>query len=125
MALSSYDPTSPEETPIVLPSAPLITLNPNAVLQPPLTRRGHGPGLIAFLPAPCTVNGTQRPEKTLDPEPVQKWAEEGFAVVGLTTGTDWNVQNILNNALDTLMARDEVDTKNGVGIIGTGLYSAE
>ncbi|KAF7354940.1 hypothetical protein MSAN_01408900 [Mycena sanguinolenta] len=80
-----YDPNSPDEQPVALPSAPQITLAEGVILQSPLTRRGTGPGLIAFIPPDSTLNLSPKSgdDKPLDPEPVQKWAEEGFAVVGM------------------------------------------
>ena len=46
-------------------------------LQPPLSRRGRGPGLILLLDPTQLYHGSP---KTLDPAPLQKWAEEGYAV---------------------------------------------
>lgn len=75
-----------------LPSAPLVDLGDGVVLQPPLSRCGRGPGLITFRPSvygELRDSGTPGPESTegddsLDPEPLQKWAEEGYAVVQIT-----------------------------------------
>ncbi|KAK9482105.1 hypothetical protein V1527DRAFT_522261 [Lipomyces starkeyi] len=39
-----------EELGAHLPSAPVSELAHNAVLQPPLSRRGHGPGLVIIIP---------------------------------------------------------------------------
>ncbi|KAJ6567291.1 NTF2-like protein [Mycena vulgaris] len=113
-----YDPTSPEEQPVDLPSAPLLTLAEGIVLQPPLTRRGTGPGLIAFLPQDSTLNlssnlsGDDRP---LDPVPVQKWAEEGFAVVGITAGHGSTRDN-LKTAVDALLDLKELDIRDRFAI---------
>ncbi|KAJ7122859.1 hypothetical protein C8R44DRAFT_784708 [Mycena epipterygia] len=110
-----YDPDSANEQPVDLPSAPLITLAEGLVLQPPLTRRGTGPGLIAFLPPDSTLNlslksGDDRP---LDPVPVQKWAEEGFAVVGITTGNgSVHCQDNLKKAVDALLDLKELDIRD-------------
>lgn len=70
-----YDPNSAEEQSVALPSAPQLTLADGLVLQPPLTRRGTGPGLIAFLPPDSTLNLSSKSgdDKPLDPEPVQVW----------------------------------------------------
>ncbi|KAB8205816.1 hypothetical protein BDV34DRAFT_212915 [Aspergillus parasiticus] len=65
-----------------LPSAPQVSLAQNILLQPPLSRCGRGPGLIIIRPysyAECQAKNT-----SLDPEPVQKWAEESYAVVQIT-----------------------------------------
>ncbi|TFK74452.1 hypothetical protein BDN72DRAFT_955784 [Pluteus cervinus] len=85
MSPTSYDPDSLDEQPLDLPSAPATSIRPGVILQPPLTRRGVGPALFIVLPP---ENSTGPPHaqgrKPLDPEPVQKWAEEGFNVVGIT-----------------------------------------
>ena len=67
-----------EETPVPLPSAPAIQISRDVTLQPPLTRLGKGPGLIIFVPKELPlVEGAH----SLDPPPLQKWAEEGYAVL--------------------------------------------
>jgi carboxymethylenebutenolidase len=70
-----YDPDSANEQPVALPSAPQLALAEGIVLQPPLTRRGTGPGLIVFLPPDSTLNLSSKSgdDKPLDPEPVQVW----------------------------------------------------
>ena len=119
MAPAVYDPTSPEEQPVPLPSAPLVTLGPNIVLQPPLSRRGHGPGLIAFLPSLDSHPKDDTRRKRLDPEPVLKWAEEGFAVVGITSGSNSNIKTALDLAVTALVKLEEVDIKDKIGVLGT------
>ncbi|KAJ7499343.1 NTF2-like protein [Mycena latifolia] len=108
-----YDPTSANEQPVALPSAPLVPLGEGLVLQPPLTRRGTGPGLIAFLPPDSTLNLSSKSgnDGPLDPIPVQKWAEEGFAVVGIITGHG-SVQNNLRTAVDALLDLKELDIRD-------------
>ncbi|KAL8334992.1 hypothetical protein RB598_009280 [Gaeumannomyces tritici] len=70
-----------EETPVALPSALLRTVAPNILLQPPLSRRGTGPGLVLVVDAGLPLG---RSDKTLDPPPLLKWAEEGYAVAQVT-----------------------------------------
>jgi carboxymethylenebutenolidase len=118
MAPTAYDPTSSDEQPVPLPSAPLVTLGPSIVLQPPLSRRGHGPGLIVFLPSLDAQVNSPRATKLLDPAPVQKWAEEGFAVIGITSGGSLTVEEGLRLAVATLAKRDEVDIKDKIGVLG-------
>ncbi|KAJ7667597.1 NTF2-like protein [Mycena polygramma] len=112
-----YDPASANEQPVALPSAPLLALSDGLVLQPPLTRRGTGPGLIAFLPPDSTLNLSSKSgdDKPLDPEPVQKWAEEGFAVVGITTGHGSTLDN-LKTAADALLNLKELDIRDKFAI---------
>jgi len=117
MAPQSYDPDSPDEQDVALPSAPLITLSENVVLQPPLTRRGTGPGLITFLPSSSFAARTGK--KPLDPEPVQKWAEEGFAVLGVTsTGSGWSVEDAFTKGIQALLDLKELDTKDKFAVYG-------
>lgn len=108
-----------EETPVPLPSAPVVQLADSLTLQPPLTRRGHGPGLVILVPAYeiCPVEAA----KSLDPPPLQKWAEEGFAVVqirctGTASGT-WDFAQAIREGLDALIALPECDEKK-FGFIG-------
>ncbi|KAJ7581138.1 NTF2-like protein [Mycena floridula] len=118
MPPASYDPNSEDEKPVALPSAPLVSLSTNAVIQPPLTRRGTGPGMIAFLPSSATLKASIRAEKPLDPEPVQKWAEEGFAVVGVTAGDPgWTVAEGLSKGIEALLKLKELDTKDKFAVV--------
>lgn len=98
-----------------LPSAPLRRLGDHIVIQPPLSRRGSGPGLVLFLPA--SINKTTVSPLALDPEPVLKWAEEGFAVAAITPSKDIDTRQTLNEALDALEALEVIDVKK-FAIIG-------
>ncbi|GJJ12988.1 hypothetical protein Clacol_007235 [Clathrus columnatus] len=127
MPPTKYDPNSELEQPVTLPSAPQILLQSKSkiILQPPLSRRGHGPGLIVFLP---DFQNTSLDEfkltskKLLDPEPVQKWAEEGFAVVGIYENQEQNIQDTLQLAISALIELDSVDIKDKFGVI---IYDGE
>jgi carboxymethylenebutenolidase len=122
MPPTSYDPNAPEEQEVPLPSAPLVQLSKNVVLQPPLTRRGTGPGMFAFLPADDSLG--PRKSKSLDPEPIQKWAEEGFAVVGITgANTNADVDGALSKGLEALLALKELDIKDKFAVYGTTTFS--
>ncbi len=114
-----YNPNSPNEKYVPLPSAPLVTLSENAVLQPPLTRRGTGPGMIIFLPPASAFKTSTEGDKTLDPEPVQKWAEEGFAIVGVTpSASGWSVEENLAKGVDALLDLQELDIKDKFAVTG-------
>lgn len=109
----SYNPDSLNEKYVPLPSAPLVTLSENAVLQPPLTRRGTGPGMIIFLPPLSALQANAEGDKTLDPEPVQKWAEEGFAIVGITpSASGWSVEESIAKGVDALLGLKELGIKD-------------
>ncbi|KAL7934103.1 hypothetical protein V8C35DRAFT_303207 [Trichoderma chlorosporum] len=129
MAAAAYDPASPSESAPPPPSAPSSVLGPSSVLQPPLTRRGSGPGLVLILPSPSAIPqlgpDTKRP---LDPEPLLKWAEEGFAVVAITlpepemelTGDDTSasdVVNLIRDAVNALQKHETVDTKDKFALV--------
>lgn len=123
MAPIVYDANSPEEYPVPLPSAPLVILSENAVLQPPLTRRGTGPGMVIFLPPTSGLNISSEKDKPLDPKPVQKWAEEGFTVVGVTIdGSGWSAESALNNAVNALLPLDVLSIKDKFAVLG-GKYT--
>lgn len=67
------------------PAAPCVQVTPDILVQPPLTRRGSGPGLLLVVSATLDL---ARHEKTLDPPPLKKWAEEGYAVAQILVGED-------------------------------------
>ncbi|PPR02471.1 hypothetical protein CVT24_002020 [Panaeolus cyanescens] len=117
MAPTHYDPTSEQEKPVPLPSAPAITISDNIVLQPPLSRRGTGPGLLIILPPNEDITPSTKPEKPLDPNPVTKWAEEGFAVVSAFSSEDLDINSTIDQALNAFDACPEVDIKNKFGVI--------
>ncbi|SPO02310.1 related to dienelactone hydrolase and related enzymes [Cephalotrichum gorgonifer] len=118
-----------DATPAPLPSALLQDLAPNATLQPPLSRRGHGPGLVVFdpgyvfIPEPSAEGGSG----TLDPMPQYKWAEEGYAVARISfggeltdvMGEDWGTAEI-GAAIQALRGLEECDTKDKFGILVYG-----
>ncbi|OAL56013.1 NTF2-like protein [Pyrenochaeta sp. DS3sAY3a] len=91
-------------------------VSPHVTLQRPLSRRGRGPGLILVLDHYAS---TAKSEKHLDPEPLQKWAEEGFAVVELLVpgNAEDGGEFPLQKALDLLKGCEECDMSNGVGMI--------
>ncbi|KAF4536888.1 hypothetical protein BFW01_g4228 [Lasiodiplodia theobromae] len=104
---------APEEPPVPLPSAPLQTIAPNIVLQPPLSRRGRGPGLVLLVDAALPLGHS---DKTLDPPPLLKWAEEGYAVAQITLNHDHEFNADLRRAFAALEALDECEG-NKYGVI--------
>lgn len=115
-----YDPQAESERPVRLPDAPLKELGPGIKLQPPLSRRGHGPGIIVVLPSRLSLRphakvGLKTP---LDPDPVQKWAEEGFAVVGVQLSANSDITETLAVAIAGLESCPEVDNKGHHGVLG-------
>ncbi|KAF2789257.1 hypothetical protein K505DRAFT_253722, partial [Melanomma pulvis-pyrius CBS 109.77] len=70
-------PTPPSPVALSPPAPPPIILTPDITLQSPLSRRGHGPGLVLVVDHYAALENSA---SSLDPPPLQKWAEEGFAV---------------------------------------------
>ena len=99
-----------------LPSAKPYEVSDGITIQPPLTRRGHGPALIVLIPQGID---TKFHEKTLDPPPLQKWAEEGWAVAQIKLSDDDSAfQDRLNDALTALEQLDVCDSTERTGLIG-------
>ncbi|KAK8858798.1 hypothetical protein IAR55_003028 [Kwoniella newhampshirensis] len=104
-----YDPSSENELQVPLPSAPRIPVAPNVLIQPPLTRRGCGPPLVLLLPnidGPPPISDATPTTEQLDPEPVQKWAEEGFAILAIFASKghpeEWSFAKALDGGLPLL-----------------------
>jgi len=127
MAPTHYDAHSAAEAEVALPSAPLQRVRDGIVVQRPLTRRGHGPGLIVIVPA--AVEGAT-PASTLEPLPVRKWAEgectsrlswlilaEGWTVLGVEGCTADEIGGVFRTAIATLHSAQADE-----GPIGVVLY---
>lgn len=103
-----------------------VDLSPHITIQPPISRCGHGPGLILIRPL-CYAT-CQQQNKTLDPEPLKKWAEESFTVAQITVDEKSaidipSLRELLQEAERGLTERLECDTKEKVGLIGTEVSS--
>ncbi|KAL2816412.1 hypothetical protein BDW59DRAFT_175787 [Aspergillus cavernicola] len=109
-----------------LSSAPSVNIAPNTILQPPLSRYGRGPGLLLIRPTGYTE--CQNNNSSLDPEPLQKWAEESFAVVQITLDAQWSddqasVSGLVRDAVDALESLEECDKKDQFGLLVYGSLS--
>lgn len=110
-----------------LPNAPRVTLASNVTLQPPLSRRGHGPGLIVIDPGYDLpyIPSAELPSTTLDPVPQYKWAEEGYAVLRIamwktTEPGNWSLEaGFLDKAINSLKSLEQCDVKDKFGILRT------
>lgn len=107
-------PSTRASTPPSFPEPQIISSS--ITFQAPLSRRGNGPGLILVLDAYAEVGNS---EKCLDPPPLQKWAEEGFAVVQLLVPgkPDDGGEFPLEKALETLKGCEACEFEKGVGLI--------
>ncbi|KAL6238406.1 hypothetical protein BDW75DRAFT_27717 [Aspergillus navahoensis] len=110
-----------ESTP--LPNAPTVKVTPGVLLQPPLSRCGRGPGLLlirATTHAQCQANN-----QSLDPEPLQKWAEESFAVVQITLDAESSksqaaLSDLVRSAKQALSGLAECDKTDKFGVLVYG-----
>ena len=103
------------EEPTPLPSAKPFDVSDDVTIQPPLSRRGHGPALILLVPQGIDAGGS---DKTLDPPPLQKWAEEGFAVAQISLAFDANAfQKQLETAFAELTKLPDCDSADKIGLI--------
>ncbi|KAJ5758314.1 uncharacterized protein N7511_007008 [Penicillium nucicola] len=97
-----------------------VQLEQCMTLQPPLSRCGKGPGLILIRPlshAKC-----QQDNKTLDPEPLKKWAEESFIVAQITLDkldNEESLQQLISNAEHALIERPECESEK-IGLMVHG-----
>ncbi|UPX11820.1 Carboxymethylenebutenolidase [Ascochyta rabiei] len=91
-------------------------ISPHLILQPPLSRRGKGPGLILVLDHYALIEAS---EQHLDPPPLQKWAEEGFAVAQvLVPGkVEDGGEFPLDRALEALKSCEGCIFGKGVGVV--------
>ncbi|KAG9570211.1 NTF2-like protein, partial [Aureobasidium melanogenum] len=69
--------TSETDKSLSLPSAPAISVSPAVTVQPPLSRAGKGPALIILVDQEAAKTAST---DSIDPPPLQKWAEESFVV---------------------------------------------
>ncbi|KAK1755483.1 hypothetical protein QBC47DRAFT_380509 [Echria macrotheca] len=108
MATSS-DPIPP------LPSATPVSVTADITIHPPLSRRGTGPGLLLVVSSDLDLSSH---EKSLDPPPLQKWAEESFAVAQITVGDDASgLSEQLAVALAELKKLPECESADKVAVV--------
>ncbi|OTA56772.1 carboxymethylenebutenolidase [Hypoxylon sp. EC38] len=103
---------------IIPPSAPLAKLGSQLTIVTPLSRRGHGPGLLLLVDENLDL---RRHNKTLDPPPQHKWAEEGYAVAQLRiaeSSEEGFIRDGLRLALSKLSKASFCDQTQKIGIIG-------
>ena len=84
-------------------------------LLEPLSRLGHGPGLIILTPGEDTLESSVA-FKNFVPTSLMKWAEEGYAVVQIQKSALSSGQNILQQAIDALKQCRTCDQGN-MGIV--------
>ncbi|KAB5522927.1 dienelactone hydrolase [Coniochaeta sp. 2T2.1] len=69
-----------------------VQLSRALCIQGPLTRRGGtGPGLLIIQESAAEETTSATSRSTLDPEPLQKWAEEGFCVARIDIAGGYSI----------------------------------
>ncbi|RMZ77576.1 hypothetical protein DV737_g4261, partial [Chaetothyriales sp. CBS 132003] len=99
--------------PAPLPHPRPKEVQPGVTLLPPLSRRGHGPGLIIL-----TENSTGK----LDiqdgvPSALIKWAEEGYSVVEIQALGLEHAQSTIRQAVEALKQCEDCDIKDKFGLV--------
>jgi carboxymethylenebutenolidase len=107
-----------------LPDAKPISIGHGITVQPPLTRRGHGPPILLLVDHDLSLSSHER---TLDPPPLLKWAEEGFCVAQMQVQPallDADPGEAKSVAAQVLLAalevvkRTECEPKDKIGLVG-------
>lgn len=105
-----------------LPNAPCVTITPGISIQPPLSRRGTGPGLIVVVPSDVDLGSH---EKTLDPPPRQKWAEESYAVAQIVSDKEGvDIAEKVAVAIGELGRLRGCDDVRRIGLMGRFFFSS-
>ena len=98
-----------------------IRLADNVTLQTPLSRLGKGPGLVLLISKDYKSRSPTDVSKTLDPEPQQKWAEEGFAAVEVKVDPA-TVEEDFKTGVAALTKLPECVPYSTVGVIGASFH---
>ncbi|CAF3489930.1 unnamed protein product [Fusarium graminearum] len=106
------------QPPKPLPTPQLKAVRPGVSLLPPLSRRGHGPGLVVLAPS----SGDLLKIEDGVPSVLVKWAEEGYTVVQIDASAfkEGDSKDVLREALETMHQCDKYDDGN----IGLVAYSS-
>jgi carboxymethylenebutenolidase len=105
------------------PNFPHLTTKPhcvadNVTLQTPLSRRGIGPGLLVLVPSAYCGTSSGTSSKTLDPEPLQKWAEEGFAVIQVKVADIDTAKKECAIGIKALQELPQCSSFHQIGVVG-------
>ncbi|KAH7312120.1 hypothetical protein BKA65DRAFT_161040 [Rhexocercosporidium sp. MPI-PUGE-AT-0058] len=96
----------------------------DTLLQTPLSRQGEGPGLLLLLPKDYQPRDSGDYNKTLDPEPLQKWAEEGFAVAEVRVDADAGADTVSESCGQAIKALTELTQCTPKEKFGLIVYSS-
>lgn len=97
-----------------LPVPKVLELEHGIALLAPLSRRGHGPGLIVLVP------DFTRHSIAIDdgvPSPALKWAEESYTVIEIRQSA-LDREGSLEKAISALNQHEKCVPKNVIGLVG-------
>jgi carboxymethylenebutenolidase len=99
-----------------LPVIQLEKVSDGVHLLHPLSRRGHGPGLIILVPN----HAKQVAIESGVPSALIKWAEEGYAVVEIQHGAlTTRAQGAVREAIEALARCENCESTAKTGLIGS------
>ncbi|KAH7413451.1 hypothetical protein BKA64DRAFT_617173 [Cadophora sp. MPI-SDFR-AT-0126] len=110
------------QPPPALPQPQLRLLRKGVSLLLPLSRRGHGPGLIILVPD----HDKQLSIEEGIPSPLMKWAEEGYVVVEIQRSALHGAEeSVFREAVNAIKACEKCDQKEKMGLVvyEPGLWS--
>ncbi|KAJ4293705.1 hypothetical protein N0V90_008989 [Kalmusia sp. IMI 367209] len=97
-----------------LPTEDLRELGPGVSILSPLTRRGHGPGIILLVP------DSDASTKIIEgiPSLLVKWAEEGYTVVEIQQqALEKNAGDALGQGVDALKQNEKCTPIDKIGVV--------
>lgn len=117
--MSTSGATISADVPLPLPSAPSIKVSENITVQPALSRLGRGPGLILVVDKSIPLD---EDSESLDPAPLQKWAEEGYTVAQIETSDTGSLAADLREAFIALFGLPQYNGKEKFGLISESRF---
>ncbi|KAG9685601.1 NTF2-like protein, partial [Aureobasidium melanogenum] len=107
--------TSETDKPLSLPSAPAKNVSPALTVQPPLSRAGKGPALIILVDQDAAKNA---PTDSIEPRPLQKWAEESFLVAQIDLRElQYSFEATLEKTVSVIKGHPDFDGNEKFGVI--------
>lgn len=117
--MSTSGATISADVPLPLPSAPSIKVSENITLQPALSKLGRGPGLILLVDKSIPLEAVN---ESLDPAPLQKWAEEGYTVAQIDISDTGNLAADLREAYNALFDLPQYNGNVKFGLISESRF---
>lgn len=107
--------SSETNQPLSLPAAPATEVSPAVTVQPPLSRAGKGPALIILVNTDAAKKASI---DSIDPPPLQKWAEESFVVAQVDVNNlQTSFKDTLSNTISFIKELPSFDGNEKFGVI--------